>query len=271
MSHDPIADRQPPIPEPFVSITLLRYPPRKRWWAISQMRLGPGQLAATPGVRFSRMMGSGKGEGFSAEPNLRVYAMVAAWHTIDAFHDWHEGEWFGAFRRRSEQMATVLQYPIRARGSWGGDSPFSPVEGPHPSELRTVITRASIRTSRLLHFWSTVPSTSRATIGAVGRIFSIGIGEFPWTQQATWSLWESEAAIQQFAYRGHAHLKAIRRTRTLNWYSEELFARFVPLAVIGSWDGIPDLRSYGVAHYPALPSPAVLRAGASPAAPSAAQ
>jgi hypothetical protein len=39
-------------------------------------------------------------------------------------------------------------------------------------------------------------------------------------------LWESAAAIREFAYKGAAHQKAIADTKTYNWYSEELFARF---------------------------------------------
>jgi hypothetical protein len=47
-------------------------------------------------------------------------------------------------------------------------------------------------------------------------------------------LWESSAAIKDFAYKGAAHQKAIADTATYNWYSEELFARFAVKDMRGS-------------------------------------
>jgi hypothetical protein len=61
---------------------------------------------------------------------------------------------------------------------------------------------------------------------APGLVAAIGIGEAPIGLQGTFSLWESGAAIRDFAYKGAAHQKAIADTSAYNWYSEELFARF---------------------------------------------
>jgi hypothetical protein len=47
-------------------------------------------------------------------------------------------------------------------------------------------------------------------------------------------LWESAAAIRDFAYKGVAHQKAIADTSAYNWYSEELFARFAVREVRGT-------------------------------------
>lgn len=214
-------------------------------------------------------MGSGQGLGFSIKPNLHVWAVIAIWHNHRAFLDWHGGEWLRLYRFRAEETVTVLHYPVRVHGLWDGTQPFQlgDVADTTPP-VRAVITRATIKPSQLLRFWSTVPSTSRATARAEGRLFSVGLGELPWVQQATWSLWESEEAIRQFAYQNKAHRTAIRRTRTLQWYSEELFARFVPYAAIGSWSqsplgvstGMPDLSGYGITSFSDAPSPAVLQA-----------
>jgi hypothetical protein len=63
---------------------------------------------------------------------------------------------------------------------------------------------------------------------------AIGIGEAPIGLQGTFSLWESSAAIKNFAYKGAVHQKAIADTATYNWYSEELFARFAVREVRGT-------------------------------------
>ena len=69
---------------------------------------------------------------------------------------------------------------------------------------------------------------------APGLVAAIGIGEAPIGLQGTFSLWESSAAIREFAYKGAAHQKAIADTATYNWYSEELFARFAVKDMRGS-------------------------------------
>lgn len=236
------------------SVTLLRVPPKWRWWSLKQMRYGPIDLLRQPGLLFGKVMGSGDGVGFSAKPNLKVWAVIAVWEEESAFLRWHSGTWLGEFTSKAEEHITILQYAVRARGLWNGRQPFPIEEPPESQSLRAVITRGTIRPSMLLKFWSTVPSTSRATERAKGRLFSVGIGEVPWFEQATWSLWESEDAMRAFAHGSAAHKAAIRKTHTLNWYSEELFARFVPFATIGSWSTFPDLSPHGVTRFSVVPS-----------------
>jgi hypothetical protein len=65
------------------------------------------------------------------------------------------------------------------------------------------------------------------------------VGEWPLIRQATLSVWENKAAMRRFAYEHRAHREVIQRTYARNWYSEELFAEFRPLAVRGNW---PDLK-----------------------------
>lgn len=224
------------------------------------MRTEPSVLAATEGARFTRLMGTGQGIGFDPRPNFNVYSVLGVWESVTACHDFLTGPWMRAYRNASDEHFTVLQYPIRAKGTWGGTNPFAPLDYTPRTDIRGVITRATIRTSQLVRFWRAVPRASRAAGRAAGRIFSLGIGEFPLVQQATYSLWENEEAIKQFAYRGHAHRSAIRDTHTYNWYSEELFARFAPVAVWGEWNGAPPVSDAAIIHLQDVPPPAELQA-----------
>ena len=96
-----------------------------------------------------------------------------------------------------------------------------------------VITRATLRPSRLIAFWKSVPSASAAIENAAGVQYFKGIGEWPFVQQATLSLWDSFEAVKKFAYRDQTHAKIIKKTRSQQWYSEDLFARFHVLSDTG--------------------------------------
>ena len=89
-----------------------------------------------------------------------------------------------------------------------------------------IITRATLNTSRLIEFWKSVPKASRAIANASGVSWFKGIGEWPFIQQATFSIWDNEDAVQEFAYRSRPHASIVAKTRKRNWYKEDLFARF---------------------------------------------
>ena len=52
------------------------------------------------------------------------------------------------------------------------------------------------------------------------------IGEIPFLEQATISLWDSIDNVKEFAYKNEVHRSIIRKTKSESWYSEELFCRF---------------------------------------------
>jgi len=99
------------------------------------------------------------------------------------------------------------------------------------------LTRATMRVSRFLRFWSRVPDIS-AVIGADPNvIFKIGIGEVPLLHQVTFSIWPDAASMAHFARGDGPHGRAIKAVRDEGWFSEELYARFAIVDHWGTWGG----------------------------------
>jgi hypothetical protein len=75
-----------------------------------------------------------------------------------------------------------------------------------------------------------VPAASRAIKQAKGVSYYKGIGEWPFIQQATVSIWDDFDAVNRFAYQGKQHAKIVQQTRQKKWYKEDLFSRFYLLS-----------------------------------------
>ncbi len=137
----------------------------------------------------------------------------------------------------------MLLKPIEGHGTWDGKEAFGLLAKQTEHEgLTAVLTRATIRLSKLKNFWKNVDSVAMQMTGAKGFITSFGIGEVPWIKQATFSIWQSKADMKYFAYKMQEHAEVIRKTRKENWYSEDMFVRFIPIASTGSINGTNPLK-----------------------------
>ena len=226
------------------TLTLFRYRGfRNAFWALSQMGRAPGRLQDIPGMRFYKLLGTGS-EGFSTWPDWSVYGLLQVWDTrakAESFFGSHPQ--MHAFLNRSEESLRIFMKPIRSKGLWDGQNPFEDgEEAMEDTGPVAVLTRATIRKKYLLRFWKYVPHSQKPLGKSKGLLYSKGIGETPFTDMATFSLWESMEAMKAYAYGTDAHKEAIRKTRELGWYREELFARFRPFRIEGTWNDIPNLE-----------------------------
>jgi hypothetical protein len=75
----------------------------------------------------------------------------------------------------------------------------------------------------------------------------MGIGEAPVGLQGTFSVWANGAALSNFAHRRSPHREVMEKTHDIEWYAEELFARFALVDTSGTYNGLaipnPNLRS----------------------------
>ena len=203
---------------------------KHRFWAFTQMQLAHAGLQQCKGLQFYKMLGTGAGAGFSLRPDFSTYALLTVWDTeqckVKAFD---KAAVLQAFFDRSAEQRIYSLRPIHTYGNWSGQSPFK-VQKPLGNKPIGVITRATLNPNRLLDFWRHVPQASRAIKQAKGVGFFKGIGEWPFVQQATFSVWESAEAIRTFAYVSQAHASIVKKTRQRKWYKEDMFNRFEVLS-----------------------------------------
>ena len=221
------------------SFHLVRYGRENAHRGFSRMGLDRPDLARTPGLRFWKLAGTGRGKTMTLGADLRRWALFAAWESPEALDAFLAGS--PVTRRWAEwadEAWSVRLEPLRAHGAWGGRNPFEVAAGDGVHDGRVaILTRATIRPSRLLAFYRAIDPPATDLLERPGLIDSVGFGEWPLARQATFSLWDGLEHARAYAYGREDHREVVRRTRAERWYSEELFARFRPLGSTGTWDG----------------------------------
>ena len=221
-------------PEPcqVTTMVIFTFPGGKRGWAFRQMGLARPLIKKAPGLRFYILMGAGRGKAFSLRPDWNRYALLAVWENEQAAREFLASSPFMAkYRANACRVAYAILKTISVKGKWDGRNPFRAGTISQKEERVMVLTRATIRFSRLPAFWQQAARVSEKFTATPGLIGSIGVGEVPFFRQATFSFWENAASLKQFAYGPGSHRQTIQRTRAEGWYREELFARFAIIEV----------------------------------------
>ncbi|MEP4199384.1 MAG: spheroidene monooxygenase [Aliishimia sp.] len=214
---------------------------RSRLWAFAMMGLARGPLGRIPGIGFWKLCGSGSGEGFTPRPDTSVYAILATWPDARAAQDSvQSADVFRRYRTQAQESWTVFMSPDTARGEWSGQTPFAPSPAAQTGPL-AALTRATLRPRMLAKFWARVPNISTVIGKDPNVVFKMGIGEVPWMQQVTFSIWPDANSMSQFARTG-PHAEAIKAVRADGWFKEELYARFTLISDSGTWGGTSPLQ-----------------------------
>lgn len=239
--------------EMYAALTVYRFPERRIHRALTAMAFFRFPLSRRKDIKCWKLMGTGRNGTFDLTPDLKQWAVMVFMEedpregdpslTGDALNRKLYGE------RITSQWAdwgcetwTILLEVIEGHGSWDGlalgsrTGQSKNIEGPV-----AILTRATIRWSKLISFWKHVAPVAKRFFDAPGVLFSVGIGEAPFFRQATFSLWSDIQDMKNFAYRSAEHRDVIGKTRSQRWYTEEMFLRFKPITSTGSIGGVDPL------------------------------
>ena len=215
-----------------------------RLWGWSRIVRGGTALSGVPGLRMAKALGSGHHGGFGLRPSASrqgLFAIFASEAAADEFIE--RSAVVRSYRQRAAEFLVAKLRATSSRGAWDGASMAVTATATATAHAATsttgpvaALTRASIRPSKALQFWRHSPLSEAALAGASGCRLAVGLGEAPVLRQATFSVWDNQAAMDAYARSG-AHLAAIRGAQAGGWFSESMFVRFAPLSLQGRWQG----------------------------------
>ncbi len=230
-----------------VTLTIIRYPKGLSYFALLAMALHRLPLWFNKNISFFKLVGCGKNGSFDIHPDWQQWGIFAVSNQSLNIHTIQEEDLitqlYGSFINRwlrffKCETWSIFLNPIEGHGSWDGKQPFGPLaKNTAYNGSIAILTRATIRISKLKSFWQNVNGVAVQVAGAQGLSTSIGIGEVPFFKQATFSIWQSREAMKQFAYQMQQHTEVIKKTRQDRWYSEDMFVRFIPLKTFGTNKG----------------------------------
>jgi hypothetical protein len=222
------------------SVTLLilvEAGPGARLRAVLRLMFGKWALRRIEGVRFAKMLGSGRGGGFLPAPSLVHQGALCVFDTAaqaDAFLA--HSAFIAGCRRGATGFLTAILTASSSRGHWAGQQPFELLGREAADTVVASLTRASIRPAKAKAFWRHAPGAEVSLHAAEGCLLAVGLGEAPVFRQATFTIWENPAALAAYAHQG-AHRAAILEAKQQGFFSESLFARFVVTQMSGTWQG----------------------------------
>lgn len=199
-----------------------------RYMAISIMGFSKAIRPKGKGMLVGKLLGTGSGLGFSRKPNWGQYAHFAIWENESAAREYFEkstlirrlGKW-------AETKVLLEMQPYQSRGIWDGKNPYQAIPSSAEMEGRVaILTRAKLKAKNILDFWKHVEPVNTSLAESKGRLFSAGMGEWPFSHPITFSVWENIDAAKEFAYSQPFHSAAVKGARDGGWFKEDLFVRF---------------------------------------------
>lgn len=215
-----------PVPE-LASMHIVTVPTRSIIPTVIGVGADRWEAASASGSCFAKVLGTSKAHTTRTSVELRRWALFATWRDRDFYESFIETSQLLRRWHSAGDVRTALLQPLSAKGSWGGSQLINADASQRPVGKQTaVLTRAWVKPRHWLTFSRSIEPVDTHLRTQQGCSFSMGMGEWPIGEQATFSIWDSPEALEAFAYKGGAHSEVVRRRYQEGWYGEEVFARF---------------------------------------------
>jgi len=217
-------------------MTLVNIKPQAKFAGIARLMFNRFSTYRPKGLILQKHMGSGKNAGFSVNPSGTHQGLFGLFDTIDNAQQFiNTSPLLQWYQDHADELFTVKLQAYSVKGKWSGHQLTEVIPTPSSGPIAS-LTRASIKPLKTYSFWTKAPPAEIDLHETQGCIISAGVGEAPILRQATFTIWESQAAMDAYARSG-AHLKAIKAAMQGQYFSESMFVRFQPFDAVGSWKG----------------------------------
>ena len=224
-----------------VVVILVDYLRSQQGWGWLRLVQGASAFKDTPGLLFTKVMGSGHQGGFSLRPSASHQGLICVFDHADHADQFLAGPWFAAYQERAKQCQARMLAVTSSKGTWDGRAwEVTPADklgvyafdAVNPS--MAAITRASIRPAKAVAFWRYAPAAQSDLAKSPGCDVAMGLGEAPLVRQCTFSVWRDTQAMLDYAHTG-AHQQAIAAAYKNDFFSESMFVRMRVLRTLGAW------------------------------------
>ena len=228
-----------------VVVLLVDYLRAHQAWGWMRLVQGASAFKDTPGLLFTKVMGSGHDGGFVLRPSATHQGLICVFDTADQADAFMQGPQVSAYTERAKSMFMTSLAVTSSRGSWDGrtwgvtsDQSLGKYKNMDTSAYgMAALTRASIRPAKAVSFWRYAPAAQDDLKQAPGCQLAMGLGEAPLVRQCTFSVWKNAPAMMDYAHTG-AHQQAIQAAYKNDFFSESMFVRMRVLRRTGQWQGV---------------------------------
>lgn len=217
-------------------MTLASIKPQAKLAGIIRLMFNRFSTDKPNGLILLKHLGSGKNAGFSVSPSGTHQGLFSLFDSLENANKFiHESPLLKWYRNHANELFTVKLRAYSVKGKWSGHQLSESIAPPSSGPIAS-LTRASIKPLKVVSFWTKAPPAEVDLLHTNGCLISAGVGEAPILRQATFTIWESQAAMDAYARSG-AHLAAIKAAIQGQYFSESMFVRFQPFDALGSWKG----------------------------------
>lgn len=217
-------------------MSLVNIKPQAKLAGVARLMFNRFSLYRPAGLLFQKHMGSGKNAGFSVSPSGTHQGLFSLFDSLEHANQFiQDSPLLRWYQDHADELFTVKLRAYSVKGQWSGHQLNAVMDTPQQGPVAS-LTRASIKPLKAISFWTKAPPAEIDLLQTKGCLISAGVGEAPILRQATFTIWESQEAMDAYARSG-AHLTAIKAAMQGQYFSESMFVRFQPFDAFGSWKG----------------------------------